>query len=200
MKRAPVTLLTAGAGISHCTPSMRGVTLIEMVVVIAILGVLIALAAPSMRSMMARQRVQGVNAELVTDLQMARAEVAKRSGASTLVAITFGGNGQMSCYTLHTTPTAGITCDCTRAPGTACTAAGTEEIKTVQLSRATGVAVAAGGGQIVFAPPQGLAAPANLVIDVQDTTSGQLRTTINALGRPAVCSPDGSIAGVPTAC
>jgi Tfp pilus assembly protein FimT len=151
--------------------------------------------------MMARQRVQGINAELVTDLQLARSEVNQR--VATSVAITFGGNGQISCYTLHTTTPAGDPCDCTRAPGTACTLAGTQEIKTVQLSRATGVGLAAsspGGSQVVFAPPQGLATPANLYIDVRDTTSGQLRTTVNGQGRPSVCSPDGSIAGVPTAC
>jgi type IV fimbrial biogenesis protein FimT len=178
---------------------MRGLTLIELIVVIAVIGVLIALVAPSMRGMMARQRVQGVNAELVTDLQMARSEVARHSGAAASVAVTFGGNAQISCYTLHTVD-AGATCDCTRTPGSVCTPALlVQEIKTVQLSRAAGVAVAA-SSPIVFAPPQGLATPADLAIDVQDPSGGQLRITVNRLGRPSVCSPDGSIRGVPTPC
>jgi hypothetical protein len=37
-----------------------------------------------------------------------------------------------------------------------------------------------------------------MVIDVQDTTSGHLRTSISGLGVPSVCSPDGSMRGVPT--
>ena len=53
---------------------------------------------------------------------------------------------------------------------------------------------------ILFTPPQGLATPDGLVIDVQDTASGQLRTTVSGHGVPNVCSPDGSIPGVRTPC
>lgn len=182
------------------TAASSGVTLIEMVVAIAIVGILIAVVAPSMRGAIARQRVQGVNAELVTDLQMARSVVARHNGDS--VAVTFGSNGQMSCYTLHTVPV-GVTanCDCTLAPPNVCSPSSVQAIKTVQLPRGDGVVVAAGpGSAVTFAPPQGLAAPANFSVDVQSAASGQLRTTVNAVGRPVVCSPDGSIAGVPTSC
>ena len=57
-----------------------------------------------------------------------------------------------------------------------------------------------GGSKVTFAPPQGVATPGDLVIEVRDATSGYLRTTINSRGRPSVCSPDGSIKGVATTC
>jgi len=177
-----------------------GVTLIEMVVAIAIIGILIAVVTPSMRGAIARQRVQGVNAELVTDLQMARSVVARHNGDS--VSVTFGGDGQMTCYTLHTVPV-GITatCDCTLTPPNVCTPASVQAIKTVQLPRGDGVTLAASpASAVTFAPPQGLALPTNFAVDVQSAVSGQLRTTVNGVGRPAVCSPNGSIAGVPTPC
>mgnify|MGYP003435327453 CR=1 FL=1 len=61
------------------TPSSaRGLTIIELMIVVAVLGVLIALVAPSMRGMISTQRVRGVNAGLVTDLQYARGEAARR--------------------------------------------------------------------------------------------------------------------------
>jgi Tfp pilus assembly protein FimT len=175
-------------------------TVIELMTVLIVIGVVITLVAPSMRGMMARQRVEGVNAELLTDLRLARSEVTQRSGLSTDVAITFGGNADVSCYTLHAV-VAGVVCDCTRVPGSACLPAVAEkvEIKTVQLARAGGVGVAASspsGSRIVFSPPQGLAAPGDLVIDVQEPVGGQLRTSISALGVPAVCSPGGTIRGV----
>lgn len=174
-----------------------GLTLIESLVVLAVLGVLIALVAPSMHAMIARQRVQGVNAELVTALQLARSEVAQRSGMATKVAVSFGADANFTCYSVHTVA-AGGTCDCTRLPGAVCTAPA-QEIKSMQFARAEGVSVAASspsGTVVVFAPPLGAATPGDLVVDVRDVTSGYLRTAINAMGRPSVCSPDGSIKGV----
>jgi type IV fimbrial biogenesis protein FimT len=180
-----------------------GVTIIELIVVMAVIGILIAIVAPPMRGMMARQQVQGVNAELVTDLQLARSEVTRRSGGGTSVGVTFGGDAQMTCYTIHTIA-AGVACDCTRTPGQACLPAGlAEEIKTVQVRRASGVALAAssaGGTALTFAPPQGFVAPAELFVEVRGDISGLLRTSVNASGRPTVCSPDNSIRGVPTTC
>jgi Tfp pilus assembly protein FimT len=171
-------------------------TVIELMTVLIVIGVVITLVAPSMRSMMARQRVQGVQDGLITDLQLARSEMAQRSGASTKVAISFGGNADLSCYTIHVDD---VGCDCTRVPGSVCAPDATREIKTVQFARTASVSVAASspsGSSIVFSPPQGLASPTDLVIDVQDATSGQLRTTISGLGVPSVCSPDSSMRGV----
>lgn len=187
----------------HLRQTTSGVTIVELIIVMAVIGILIAVVAPSMRGMMARQQVQGVNAELVTDLQLARSEVTRRSGGGTSIGVTFGGDAQMTCYTLHTI-SAGAACDCTRTPGQACLPAGVlDEIKTVQVRRASGVALAAssaGGTALTFAPPQGFVAPSDLFVEVRGEASGRLRTSINASGRPTVCSPDNSIRGVPTTC
>jgi Tfp pilus assembly protein FimT len=174
-----------------------GLTIIELIVVLIVAGVVIAMAVPSMRGMMARHRVQSVQADLLTDLQLARSEMAQRSG--TAVAVTFGGNAAVSCYTVHAVN--GAACDCTLGPGSACGAAPSPEIKTSQLTRAVGVSLAAssaGGNSIQFTPPQGKVTPTDMVIDVQDPVSGHLRTSISELGVPSVCSPDGSISGVPS--
>lgn len=180
--------------------SAGGMTIIELMVGIAVLGVLVSLLiAPAIGGMVARHRVQGVHSELLGDLQLARSEQAQRNGTSTSVSIAFGGNADLTCYTIHTGSTP---CDCTRAAHQACAAVPpAQEIKTMQFERAVGVSVAAsgpGGALITFDPPQGLATPNNLVIDVQSATRGQLRTSISGLGVPTVCSPDGSIPGVRT--
>jgi type IV fimbrial biogenesis protein FimT len=180
-----------------------GMTIIELVVVLIVVGVVVTLAAPSMRGMMARQRVQSVQADLLTDLQLARSEMAQRSGTSTTVAVTFGGDAEVTCYTLHA-KVAGIDCDCTRGAGSACAPVpvGTPspEIRTLQLARANGVSVAVSspsGTRLEFKPPKGLVEPPDMVIEVRDTVSGHLRTEINPpLGVPSVCSPDGSMRGV----
>ena len=179
----------------------RGLTIIELLTVMIVIGILATVVAPSFRSMLLRQRVQGIHDQLLTDLQLARSEQAARSGASTQVAVTFGGNGQVSCYTVHTVG-AGVNCDCTLGPGAACVPAGVvQEVKTVQVARAQGVTVAASspsGSVVTFSPPQGTATPTDLMITVQGDTSGQLRTRLSPVGSPTVCSPDGSMRGVPT--
>lgn len=181
---------------------VSGVTIIESMIVLVVIAVVIAIVAPSMRGMMARQRVQAVQADLLTDLQLARSEMAKRSGTSTPVVVSFGGDSAVSCYTLHIDVTAlGVTCDCTRGAGSACQPAATPppEIKTAQVTRADGVSLSAsspGGNSIKFTPPQGLVTPTDMVIDVQSAVSGHLRTAIGGLGVPSVCTPDGSMRGV----
>jgi type IV fimbrial biogenesis protein FimT len=185
---------TAARKRSACSGA-SGMTIIELVVVLIVIGVVVTLAAPSMRGMMARQRVQSVQADLLTDVQLARSEVAQRSGTSTEVALSFGGNADLSCYTVHV---AGADCDCARGAGVACVGTPSPEIKTTQLTRAAGVSVAASspsGTRLEF-KSKGLVEPTDMVIDVRDTVSGRLRTSLNALGIPSVCSPDGSMRGV----
>lgn len=185
---------------SRVSAGAHGLTIIELITVLIVVGVLISLAAPSFRGMIQRQRVQGVSDQVLGDLQLARSEVAGRGGAA--VAVSFGGNGALSCYTIHSPASApGAACDCTRTPGQACVPAGAlQEIKTAQVPRAEGVSVAAsspGGPMLNFAPPQGVATP-GFVVTVQGDAGGQLRTDVRALGSLSVCSPDGSMRGVPT--
>lgn len=184
----------------HCRK--RGFTIIEMTVVLTVIAAIVTLLVmPAMGSMVARHRVQGVQAELLGDLQLARSELARRSADPTKISINFGSNADLTCYTIHTGDAA---CDCTRVPGDACGAVpGAQEIKTMQFARSVGVTVAATSAsapRIVFSPPQGLVSPTDVVIDVQSAIRGQVRTSLSGLGAPNVCSPDGSVPGVRTPC
>lgn len=187
----------------HCQARSLGLTLVELLTVLVVLGVLITLVAPTFRGMMQRQRVQGIQDQLITDLQLARSELAVRASASASspeVAVAFGSDGAVTCYTIHTVG-AGATCNCTLAVGQVCQPPNVlQEIRTVQLPRAAGITLAASspsGASVTFSPPQGLATPPDLTINLTGDISGQVRTTVGDLGRPLVCSPDGSIRGVP---
>ena len=57
----------------------RGFTLIELVVVVALLGVILAIAAPSMRSFVVGQRIRALSYDLTSDLLLARSEALKRN-------------------------------------------------------------------------------------------------------------------------
>ena len=58
---------------------MRGFTLIELLVVLAIMGVLIGLATPSMAKFIADWRVNSAVSSFTRDFRMARSEAIKRS-------------------------------------------------------------------------------------------------------------------------
>jgi len=200
----------------------HGVTIIEMMVVVVVLAIILSLAVPSLRELLARQRVKGINAELVTDLQYARSEAVSRNRE---VYVTFRmddkvGEPPMTCYTVHTLGTVGD-CDCRKPMGSSCLDnaglpnANMVELKTVQVLRSTTVtfqAPASPANDVGFSRNRGLTfwsghavgspnyvtAWADFPVDVQSSISGQLRTSIHITGRPQVCSPDGSINGVPT--
>jgi len=72
----PINLLP-----STMRPKPRGFTLIEAMIVVALLAILSSVAVPSFRSMMANNRVSSANAELQALLLYARAEaVYRRTG------------------------------------------------------------------------------------------------------------------------
>jgi len=66
----------------------RGFTLIEALMVIVLIGVLLALAAPSFRNYMASQRVKTASFDLYATLIFARSEAIKRR-----VTVTVAANG-----------------------------------------------------------------------------------------------------------
>lgn len=57
----------------------QGFTLIELVIIIAILAIMASIAAPSFTAMLATMNVRSAGFDLVSDLTMARSEAVKRN-------------------------------------------------------------------------------------------------------------------------
>jgi type IV fimbrial biogenesis protein FimT len=123
-----------------------GFTLIELLIVVALVAIVLTLAVPSFREFIVVQRLKSINAQIVTDLQYARAESVSR-GVPVRVRFQSTGLGSpatLSCYIIYTDtvvtppsqPYSSPLCDCKAAEGSRCTAPGntTVELRTVQVT------------------------------------------------------------------
>jgi type IV fimbrial biogenesis protein FimT len=174
----------------------RGFTLIEMLVTVAVVAVLLSLVAPSFTSTLARKRLEGVAAELSTDVQYARSEAAQRNAA---VGIVFGTN----CYTVYLLGS-------TAATGCAALGTGGSALKNVLIAGGSTLAFApaTSGAFIAFDPVRGMATDAaagtaDLSGTVTLTNSAgnwQILALVTRVGRVKLCSPNNTITGLATDC
>jgi prepilin-type N-terminal cleavage/methylation domain-containing protein len=186
----------------------RGFTLIELMMVVAVVALLVTLAAPSFYNFILVQRLKSITAQIETDLQFARSEAAARNLA---VQVRFSSNSSTSCYALFT-GREGF-CDCTNPPSNpVCPAATETEIRTVQVPRSLGVQVAPGtpsdefgfdpstGGMRIFASDTPIAPGTPFLINSYIDSDRTLRVVVKVSGRPGTCAPTNSTVTGVAAC
>jgi type IV fimbrial biogenesis protein FimT len=165
--------------------SIRGFTLIELMVTISIGAILVALVAPSFRSYLVKKKVEGTLVELANDIQFARSEAVTRNIP---VRMTLGTN----CYAVHPASATVTVASCTVTAGT--------DIRTVRVADTNSVTLAANGGlsYIEFDNVRGTASfsPAATegainVIATGGSPAVNLRARITEFGRVQVCSTNG---------
>lgn len=191
----------------------KGLTLVELMITIAVVVVLLAIVGPSFKRMIELQRLRSINAQLVTDMQLARTEAAARG---TFVRVTFRSNASTSCYSIYTFKNAAVQCNCLSTP--ACANPALTEVRTARVPADSAVTVKPcstfptcmsaddfsfdpiTGGIYVIAEdlPPSPASPfsADTKIDAERT----LRTVVGSSGRPTVCRPSGSTVEGVAAC
>ncbi len=79
--------------------AVRGLTLIELMIGLAVMGVLAALAVPSFSGMFNRLRLTGVANEVAADLQYGRSEAVRRRAAVVLAPASSGLGYQLTSGT-----------------------------------------------------------------------------------------------------
>lgn len=161
----------------------RGWTLVESMVVVAVLAVLLATAVPSMRAAMDGQRLQGAVATLRDDLQRLRND-ALRDGERRHFSAMPGRGG--SCYVLYR----GTPGDCTCASdGTSRCQAGSSALKTAGFAADSPVQIAsATSTTFSIEPLRGFVTPtATLVLSLPDGQA--LAAKVAITGRLRQCIP-----------
>lgn len=85
-------------------PAMRGFTLLELMVTLAIAIILASIAAPSFRTMLASQRIQAASSDLNAHLMLARSEAIKRNASVTVQSVQTGGKWEGGWQIVTGTP------------------------------------------------------------------------------------------------
>lgn len=184
-------------------PRVRGITLIEALVVVVIAGVLMTLVGPAFRDMILVQRLRSINSQIVTDLQFARAEAAARNE---FARVRFGTDGAQTCYVIYTAPDNGVRCDCRLGAGQACSSSpGGREVKTVNVERSSGVTLSIPVLQVssfafdhvtggIYAIPTDLGSYPlpNFWIHASIGVNRRLSALVSQSGRITKCAPSGS--------
>jgi len=158
-----------------------GVTLPELLLVLALAGLLAALSIPSFGSLLADHRLRAAAETIAMDLRRARID-AVRQGRPLFVHFSTGGPW---CYRFAAR--AGCGCD---SPDADCVdtlpAGGGERFPGIRLSLSR---FAFGASSTRFDPLRGLARPGRLRLTSSHHTSLELR--ISPLGRVRICRPAG---------
>lgn len=179
---------------------LRGFTLIELMVTIAVLAILLMMALPSFSDFRARSAARGAAEQLVSAMNMAKFEAVKRDR---LVKVVFARDGDRMCIGTALASGVGddISCDCFTA--NACDIA-RFPAEQAEWRRATWVGDptmgnngTAGAGVVVIDPKLGLITEAgdagSIVVNASNgDVNYRLSFDISALGRASVCVPSGS--------
>lgn len=194
--------------------TMRGVSILEMLIAMAILGIIVSVAIPSMSEFGANQRMASAAEQIFGHLQQARSESVARN---TTVHVNFSANGTTAwtygmalatgCTLTVTDPTAAGACYITVNDGdtTYDGIGGATDTDDRVLMRfpstdyndvTLAIASFSSGTQITFNPIRGTSTSGQ--IDLTSSKGKLLRINVSLLGRVELCSPDGSANGYET--
>jgi type IV fimbrial biogenesis protein FimT len=175
----------------------RGLTLVELVVTLAVVGILAAVALPGMSDYFDRQRLVSQMREIADVAQLARSEAIKRSAS---------GPSDLKTVAMTISPGSpwfiGLSNGTAACSGSGCVIneGGTAVSHTVTANQCSGCTMEAPAAQavVVFDLRGLVTGGTEQAITLQSPKGKQLSLTINRLGRISLCTPGGSLTGYPT--
>lgn len=180
---AALTLRQRKAAGQGAPMKLRGLTLIELMVTVAIMAILLVLVVPSFNDFLARGRLTGAAESLAQDLQLARSEALRSNVAVTLSL----SDGNAWCY--GSVP-GGTACNCNTPSACTLRRVGNADYRGVVMSAPTFA-----GNAVTFTAQPG---PLNAgEVEFTQANIGTLRVSLGAAGQVSVCSTSGALSHHP---
>jgi type IV fimbrial biogenesis protein FimT len=177
----------------HPTPARQrqtGFTLIESMVVLAVVSVTAGIAVPSFQKASERRQLEGAAAQLATDIRHARSSAVALSSS---VRVSFQQVAGGSCYLLHTGRAADCQCD---SAGAAICSNGAQVVKAVGFSANSDLQISSNSASMLFDHSRGTVTP-TASINVQFRNGPAIRQVVNIMGRARACTPSTNLPGYP---
>lgn len=167
-------------------PWRSGVTLIEMLVVIAVVAIISTLAVPAFSSWIDRSRLVGAAEVIAQDMLLAKSQAISSNSAVSLSFSPAASAGATWCYGLVVGTSA---CDCTTANSCALRVVNSTEFNGITLSSTT-----FNSNSFYFDTVRSTASAAGYVQLASSAGSG-MRVQMNASGKATLCVSAGSFSG-----
>ena len=184
----------------------RGLSLVEVMVAVAVIGVLLSVAIPSLADLMERRRVVAVAQELAGLLTFARSEN-NVNGDDVIVHLDNDPSGVRSCALVMTQAGAHGLCKCYRDRQTMCAPVNldAEFLRLFQIENRNGVSFQASATRwadwpntLSFARGRNFQNVVGFKVVVTGRRTGaQMQVEVSEANRVRTCSPGGSVGGYP---
>lgn len=168
----------------------RGLSLVELMCVLAISAVLMGNALPMFEDFRARHALEASAALLETDLQLARSEAQTHSRTVRLQVQPVPGG--TTCYVIHNGPANACRC---QGAGQARCEPGVKLLRLVEQDTRAGIALAALQTPLMFDAGKGTVTP-TATLKLVDRKGRAVHQIINIVGRVRSCSPTAGMPGL----
>lgn len=168
--------------------AQRGVSLVELMAVVAIAGIVAGSLIPSLSDAIARRRLDVAVAELRTGVQLARSEAVARNQS---VRLKVESSSSGSCYVAHSGGMRDCSCGVV-APATC--APGAQELRRAQFGPAARLSLRSTSASMLFDAARGTVTPTGS-LDVSNERGQTVRVVVNVMGRARACTPTPPLRG-----
>lgn len=175
---------------SRARLSRSGVSLVESLVVLAVVAVLVGTAVPGFEAARERRHLDGVAAQLETDIHHARM-LAVAQNRTLRLSLHSGAAG--SCYLVHTGTVDNCRCSVGEEP--VCTA-GARSLRAEHFATGERPQLESNVRSIVFDATRGTSTPTG-TFRVVGRDAKAVHLVVNVMGRVRACTPTPGLTGYP---